>query len=110
MTTEQEELFRKDPLIKAMIDLDMVSSIKIVGGAVIDILEGRKVKDYDCFGFDKFEAEKLGFEYQYETKTAKTFKKGDIIVQNLKTDINDFDFKISQANITWNYQKSSHLF
>jgi hypothetical protein len=104
MTQEQEELFRKDPLIKSILKSEGLPTVKLVGGAVIDILENRVPKDYD-FELNYFpKPEKFGLEYQYETKTAKTFKKGDFILQQLKTDKNTFDFKISQASFTIGYK------
>ncbi len=108
MTPEQEELFRKDPFIKMVAEVTEVkSSIILIGGAIIDILEGRKPKDYDCVGV--LYENNLGLEYSHETKSAKTFKKGDLVVQLLKTEINDFDFKISQARLTINHRKDLTL-
>lgn len=99
MTQEQEKLFREDPLIKLLLESSSPSSIILIGGAVIDILEGRKPKDYD-FQLNYFpDVDKFGLEYQYETKTAKTFKKGEFTLQQLKTSPSDFDFKISQATL-----------
>lgn len=108
MTKEQEELFKADPFIKMVMEIrEEVSSICLTGGAVIDILEGRKPKDYDCVG--TLYENKLGLEYSHETKSAKTFKKGDLIIQLLKTDKTDFDFKISQARLVINYKKELTL-
>jgi hypothetical protein len=75
-------------------------SLKLIGGAVLDILEGRRPKDYDIVGWDKTFVEKLkelGFKYQYDSKTAKTFKKDEIIIQLLKNGGEDFDYTISQT-------------
>lgn len=100
MTTEQEELFKLDPFVKAVLELEDYQAVSLVGGAVIDILESRKPKDYDLMGYVSDTLIKsLGLIYQYETKTAKTFKKGKITVQILKTAKEDFDFKISQASL-----------
>lgn len=109
MTKEQEELFRADSLVKLILETTGISSINLIGGAVTDILEGRKPKDYDTIGGLDLYKDKLGLEFQYETKTAKTFKKGDLIVQLLKTDKADFDFKISQASLTIDYKKQLTL-
>ena len=101
MTTEQEELFKADPFVKAVLELDENSSIQLIGGAVIDILEKRKPKDYDLIGYVSSTLLKdLGLMYQYETKTAKTYRKEKLIVQILKTEKADFDFKISEAALT----------
>ena len=100
MTTEQEDLFKADPLIKVILETEGINATKLVGGAVIDILSKRVPKDYD-FEVNYFpKVDKLNLEYQYETKTAKTFKKGDFILQQLKTSKDNFDFKISQATLT----------
>jgi hypothetical protein len=108
MTQEQEELFKADPIISLVLE-NNITSVKLVGGAVVDILEGRKVKDYDFMSLTSLEAEKLGFKYSHDTKTATTYVKDDFIIQVLKTDINDFDFKISQSTLSWNYKKEFNL-
>jgi len=100
MTTEQEELFKADPFIKMILESGDYTSVNLVGGAVIDILEKRKPKDYDLVGYISDTLIKnLGLIYQYETKTAKTFKKEKLTIQILKTAKEDFDFKISLANL-----------
>jgi hypothetical protein len=108
MTPEQEELFRKDPIISLALEQNVIN-INLVGGAVIDILEGRKVKDYDFFNLTSVGAEKLGFKYSHDSKTATTYIKDNFTIQVLKVDINDFDFKISMAKLSWNYQKKLSL-
>lgn len=108
MTVEQEKLFRVDPIISLVLELD-VSNIKLVGGAVVDILEGRKPKDYDFFSLTLTEATKLGFKYSHDSKTATTYLKDDLVIQVLKTGIEDFDFKISQSQLSFNYQKKLSL-
>ena len=100
MTPEQKELFEKDPFIKTVLALDENSSIQLIGGPVIDILEKRKPKDYDLIGYVSSTLLKdLGLVYQYETKTAKTYRKDKLTVQILKTEKADFDFKISEATL-----------
>ena len=116
MTVEQEKLFKADPIISLALELD-VSNIELVGGAVVDILEGRKVKDYDFLNFSSHDAKKLGFKYSHDSKTATTYindesanlLKGNFTIQALKTDSNDFDFKISQSQLYFNYQKNLSL-
>ena len=73
---------------------------KLVGGAVIDILEGREPKDYDLidhYGVDRI---LLGnkFKIKSRTKYADTYDNGSWIVQLLKTKPKDFDFTISQSS------------
>jgi hypothetical protein len=109
MTQEQEELFRNDPLIKLLLETEGISTVKLIGGAVLDILQGKTPKDYD-FLLNYFpDPTKFGLDYQFETKTAKTFKKGDIILQQLKTLPEDFDFKISQAILSIDVRKNMSL-
>lgn len=108
MTTEQEELFKADEVVKLIIDSGL-SSIRLVGGAVLDILSGKIPKDYDFLGTTEEQVFKLGFKYSHDTKTATTYIKDNLILQRLKTDINDFDFKISQTNLFWDYSKKMQL-
>lgn len=108
MTTEQEKLFKADPIISLALELN-VENIKLVGGAVIDIIEGRKIKDYNFLQFSPHDAEKLGFKYSHDSKTATTYVKEGFTIQALKTDINDFDFKISQATLYLTYDKKISL-
>jgi hypothetical protein len=109
MTQEQEILFKIDPFVKLLLETEGLGSISIIGGAVIDILEGREVKDYDLIGFSPSQVEKLGLTYSHETKTATTYIKDSLIIQALKTQKEDFDFKISQATLTVDYRKTISL-
>ena len=84
------------------------SSFCLVGGAIIDILEDRKPKDYDFLGHTEGVINKFideGFEYCYETKSAITLRKSGYIVQFLKTLSSSFDFKISQAKYSFKSEK-----
>lgn len=79
-------------------------SLTLVGGAVVDILEGRKPKDFDfiCNSENiiyRFKAK--GFLFMHETKTATTYSDGTITVQFLKTSVSDFEYKISQASYSF---------
>jgi hypothetical protein len=76
---------------------------------VVDIIEGSIPKDYDLSYISQECIVKLGLVYSHETKTAKTFKKGDITIQLLKTVKEDFDFKISQTTLGVNYKKEMNL-
>ncbi len=110
MTQEQKELFEKDPLVKLILETEGMGSVELIGGAVIDILEGRKPKDYDFKPGYTPTTEKLELEYLYETKTAKTFKTKDgLTIQFLKTNSQDFDFTISQSKIRIDYKKQMTL-
>ena len=84
------------------------SSIKLVGGAIIDILRGKTPKDYDFLDWNDADIKrfvKAGFVYLHETRTATTYKRGDIIVQFLHTKITEFDFMISQTTFRLNNAK-----
>lgn len=102
-----KELILQDKVIKELLDYyvekPLYSTLDLVGGAVIDLLEGRKPKDYDFIGggnaFKKV-LEELGYKWAYETKTSSTYKKESIAVQILKTKKTEFDFKISQASFS----------
>ena len=109
MTQEQTELFKADPLIKLLLETEGISTVKLTGGAVLDILQGKTPKDYDFLLSYFPDPIKFGLDYQYETKTAKTFKKGELILQQLKTLPEDFDFKISQTALGINYRKELSL-
>ena len=77
-------------------------TVKLVGGAVVDILEGRVPKDYDIIvPYNKSKAVIAlmlnGFDFKYKTVTSETFKKGDITVQIIVTQPCNFDFTISSS-------------
>lgn len=102
-----KDLILEDPTIKELLDYfkenKMYCVLDLVGGAVVDLLEGRKPKDYDIIGGgDKFKSvlEELGYAWKYETKTSSTYVKGEVTIQILKTKLADFDFKISQSTFS----------
>jgi len=107
MNEEKQKEFKKELLEKIQSDsvIIMFSDIlktkyyypKLVGGAIVDILEGKKPKDYDFIGLNKKDILNNGFEFKFATKTAETYQKDDIIVQILTTSIESFDYKISQT-------------
>ena len=100
---ELQEVLRNDDFLNSLISETKDSIFtptdkKLTGGAIIDILEGRKPNDYDFISFSESELDRLGFEFVHETRTAKTYKgKKGVKVQVLKTSIEDFDFTISQS-------------
>lgn len=90
------------PAIQILKEADFLSnnSPYLTGGAVIDILENRNPKDFDILGFYSSDVTRLvnnGFEYKYETRYSTTFTKCGYLFQLLKTDIERFDFTISQS-------------
>lgn len=88
-------------------DKSYSNSIKIVGGAVIDLIEGRKPKDYDIIISNMYNLNEMlhtfiddGWDFLYESGTSITFKRNDILVQFIKTDINTFNYTIETSNIS----------
>jgi len=78
----------------------------IVGGCLIDILEDRIPKDFDVISSETTPFEKLKFIYS--TKTADTFEtESGLIIQKLKTQKTNFDFKIS--TVTLEFQSANKL-
>ena len=82
--------------------------IRLVGGAVIDMADGRVPKDYDFIDshvFSKY------LTLNHVSKTADTFtynhKSGPIKIQFLKTKIEDFDFTVATNNIRIVAKKNS---
>lgn len=76
-------------------------TLRLVGGAVVDILEGRKPKDYDFVGFDTKDIERFkahGFKHSHTTKTASTYYNGEIVVQFIIFTPDQFGFTISQSS------------
>lgn len=104
---EQKHLLDNHPTIQMFRELfkDRYSVFKLVGGAVVDILEGKEPKDWDFTTMGPEPLLDAGFEHQYTTKTAATYKKENITVQILTTNPNDFEFKISQAQYEITKQK-----
>lgn len=91
----------KDPLIRELFEGD--TPFTLVGGAVIDITEGRKPKDYDFTSIYSSFIEKCQFvdtsdvadTYRYKPKGSKS----PVTIQVLKTKTEDFDFTISACCI-----------
>jgi len=75
----------------------------LIGGAVIDILEDRKPKDYDFLNNSSASLitilKKIGFKYSHSSKTATTYSRGEDVIQILKTNKEDFEYTISQATL-----------
>lgn len=86
-------IFTKDPVINYLIEKG--NSFKLVGGAVIDIYEGREPKDYD---FINLSVDK-NMDFVDTSDTADTYILNidgkNYTIQVLKTDVEDFDFTIS---------------
>lgn len=105
---EQQEKELKESLIQKIVSNENIielmnifnerySSTKLVGGAIIDILENRIPKDFDLINASKELLLNNGYIFKYSTKTAETYEKNGIVVQILNTSIESFDYKISQT-------------
>ena len=79
--------------------------IQLAGGAVVDILEGRKPKDYDLVNaiqqpvFTAFR--NAGFEFVSDSRTAITYKRNNLVVQFLKVGYTQFEYTISQSRYSF---------
>lgn len=104
---ELEDKLKTDECLKSLMGepfLKEACSLKLTGGAVIDILEGRKPKDYDFININKNELERFylkvpDLKFLYSSKSANTFLyKDKYILQSLNSDIEDFPFTIEQSS------------
>jgi len=100
-----KEKVRNNAVVKSFIDLVSnrkdCHNLRLAGGAIVDILEGRTPKDYDFVGGSDLIISYFkdnGYKFVSDTCTATTYRKDRIIVQFLKTDTYDFEFTISQAS------------
>ncbi len=85
-------------------------NIFLIGGAIVDLIENREPKDYDIMGVSDSQVKhllKAGYEFQYDSRTSKTFKKGKVVVQLIKATLEQFDFKISQSRYNLSSRKAS---
>ena len=77
----------------------------LVGGAVVDLLENKKPKDYDflitnetSLNIDILKLIGKGYKYVNDSKTAITLCKDSIVVQFVKIKPEFFDYTISQTS------------
>lgn len=101
-TEELQAKIENHPVVKILDEIITKEVIitHLTGGAIIDILDGRNPKDYDVIASRPLKEclIKNGFSIQYETATSITFKREDIIVQELKRQlVDEFDFRIASA-------------
>jgi len=96
------ELLKNDSVIKHLKCIGFKGLL--TGGAVIDIIMGRAPKDYDIVDYSHNSKNILldnGYTLFSDSVTATTFNgyfdNKEIIVQLLKTKIQDFDFEISKS-------------
>jgi hypothetical protein len=96
---------KNNKVVKELNDIFLAAdnvTVKLVGGAVVDILEGRVPKDYDILvPYNKSRAVVAlmvnGFDFKYKTATSETFKKGSVVVQIISNQPCNFDFTISSS-------------
>lgn len=85
------------------LDETLKTTALLTGGAVIDILEGRKPKDYDfIFNTNLDKALSNHGELQYVSNTSVTYKIHGVIVQLLYKSTEDFPYTIEQAKYNIN--------
>lgn len=109
----KEELFKilnESPYIKQFICKKSDDKLKqfswtiprvtLCGGAIIDILEGRVPNDYDMLSISEKMVKALELEYEHSSRTADTYSKNGVIVQNLSINKDHFDFTISQTTLS----------
>lgn len=87
--------FIADPIVSELINRR--ARFTLVGGAVVDIMEGRKPKDYDFTELNPYVVEDMDFVC--DSRWSGTFKFKGEIIQLLKTSTNDFEFRISQSKL-----------
>lgn len=107
---EKEEIILKDPVVafvkKQWEEAKHCDSLFLTGGAVIDLLEGRKPKDYDFVisGYDVGrivkEGAKLGLTFEYTSATAVTFSWRGCDIQVLRKPVDEFPFTIEQSKFS----------
>ena len=107
---EKEEIILKDPVVafikKQWEEAKHCDSLFLTGGAVIDLLEGRKPKDYDfvnnSYNVDEIvqKGVKLGLTFKYTSATAVTFSWGGCDIQVLRKPVGEFPFTIEQSRFS----------
>lgn len=95
----------KDDFVIELMNKDIHCSL--VGGAMVDILEGRRPKDYDFAYISKNSIKNLGFVFVRDTSTATTYRRGETVLQVLKTRVEDFDFTISQTKTSFGQSETN---
>jgi hypothetical protein len=112
---KQSELIKKlenHPILKSFKEIVGTQNVILTGGAIVDILDGRNPKDYDFIGVNTLHQQKFvdaGYVLYSDTRTAKTFKNNGIVVQFLKTKVEEFDYTISQGKFNLSTQKLSYF-
>lgn len=102
----QKEKLENNSVLKLFKEVFGEAHPQLVGGAVIDILEGRAPKDYD-FVFTTTLKEKLDevAEFQCVSQTSYTYNYNGYVIQLIRKGVNNFPFLIEKA--TFNIQTSS---
>lgn len=116
-----EEKLKNDPGVKALKAIieeeKLCDSFKLTGGAVIDILEGRRPKDYDVYTTYNSYSEisrKLGHRADvkllYTSETSITLLiKSEFVLQLLKGTIGSFNFEIEMSEFSLGSGKLSNF-
>lgn len=100
-------------IVDSLFKSQTYSKFSLVGGAVIDILDGKTPKDYDFVDFTSSKNyQKLndnGFKFISETSTAITYSFKGKKVQFLKRMPEQFEFTISTSSCSFQKNKSPIL-
>jgi hypothetical protein len=89
------EKLKKDAFLSFLVNEENKYKFTLTGGAIIDILEDRSVKDYDFVSLDNNFLSLCKFEYETSFSISYSYK--SFKIQLLKTSVSDFDFRISQS-------------
>lgn len=99
----KEANFFENEVIKTLKELTAGTSLKLTGGAVIDILNGKTPKDFDLVAaYPSNNLEILcsnGAKFLYSSKTAETVSYKGLLIQLLKTNTIEFDYTINASLI-----------
>lgn len=94
-------------ILKKLNDDFKHNPIQVVGGAVVDLLEGKDPRDIDIIMYHTTPQYmnllvKFGFVYLYDSSTSTTLSFGGYTFQILKKSLQDFDFEISKSTYNVN--------
>lgn len=108
---EKEEIILKDPVVAFITskwkEAKHCNSLFLTGGAVIDLLEGRKPKDYDFYLTSVLDFNRiikggveLGLNFNYTSATAVSFTWEGNDIQVLRKDPSEFPFTIEMSKFS----------
>lgn len=93
------EKIKQNDFLSCLMNEEKKYRFELTGGAIVDILEDRKPKDYDFISIDNNFLKNCDF--QYSTSFSDTYLFKNYKIQVLKTQVSDFEFKISQSTFKY---------